>query len=381
MMRPLLLVLIACSTALVARAADVPVIRCTAAKDTQVTMYVGSDRSLVQETTSVYLPAGRTEMRFRWLDPDIDETSVSLTGPAGVTIGGVRQVPDEAKTFIWPVEVAEAGPREFVASYFLRGLKWSATYTLTLDATATKASLRGMLHLTNDSHMALHGVRLRLCTPPVGVVEKGVVEGAAPLGVYAKLDNFTLEPSWQKRVPFVTLDDAPARIIYRADNEVAKSDVQRFLYADLRTPQMPGQLPVGHLEIREVVNGRRVPVLGTDLNQSTGGETAVLLGTTRDIVFERTLLGTRKTNVEFDRIGRVSGFDTVEEVGEMLRNRMGIPVHVSLVERVPGIWDLATLTPPAAKYANEMWWEFDLKPGDKAEASYTVTRKTGTRAN
>jgi hypothetical protein len=377
MMRTMLLLLVAGSMAM---AADVPVIRCTSAKDTQITLYLGNDRALVQETNSVYLPAGRSEMRFRWADPDIDEASVSLTGPAGVTIGGLRQLPDEAKTFIWPVDAIEAGPRDFVASYFLRGLKWSVSYTLNLDATGTKASLRGMLHLTNDSRMALRGVSVRLCSAPVAVLEKGVVEGPAPLGVYAKLDNLTLEPGWQKRVPFVTVNDAPARIIYRADNEVAKSDVQRFLYADLRATQAPGPLPVGHLEVREVVDGRRVPVLGTDLNHNAGGETAILLGTTRDIVFVRTPLGTQKTNVEFDRIGRVSGFDTSEEVGEVLRNRMAVPVHVSLVERVPGIWELATETAPAAKYANEMWWEFDLKPGDQTAIRYTVTRKTGTRA-
>jgi hypothetical protein len=378
-MRALLAIALVAGTAAAGCCGDVPVLTCSAPTDIQVMLFTGTDRVLVRETCGIYLPAGQSEVRLRWGDPDIDEASVALAAPDGVTVGGVRQLPDEPKTFIWPVQVEQAGARAFVASYYLRGLRWSPTYVLTLDSAAGKASLRGMLHFTNDSRMPLRGVHLQLRTAPVGMLEKGIVEGTAPPVVYADIPDFSLEPGWQKRITFASLNDAPAHFVYRADNEVWHADVQRLLRVDLRGVPIPAALPVGHLEVREVIAGRRAAVLGTDLNHVTWGETEINLGVERGIIYERTLCSTGKLNVEFDRMGRVSGFDTTEEVRESLRNRLTTPAHIEIVERVPGAWELATETAPAWKGGNDMRFDMDLQPADKAEVAYTVTRHTGTR--
>ena len=356
----------------------VPMVRCAPARDVQVTMYAGSDRALVREVSSVDLAAGQTELRFHWTDADIDDSSVALTGPDGVTVGGVRQVPEEPKTFIWPVTAQEAGVRQFTASYFLRGLHWSPVYYLTVDAVSGKARLVGKLHLTNDSRYPLRGVHLSLCAAATSVLDK--TTGQASLGTYAALEDCTLEPGWQRRVTFLDTRDVPARVVYRADWETSRTELRRWVLLDLRKIAVPGTLPKGHLEVSEVLGGKRLPVTGGDLDQQADKDTEIPLGAERDVVYERTLLSTRKTDVEFDKIGRVSGFDTSDETSAVFRNRLPQAVHIEVIERVPGKWDLVTKVAPVKQDPNEVHWEMDLQPNQRAEMQFTAVRHTGTRA-
>lgn len=373
-------VLTMCATGLCDGA--VPLIRSSAAKDVRITMYVGSDRALVRETCSVLLPKGTSEVQFRWTDANIDGSTVTLHGPADVSIGGLRQPVGASKTLSWPVEAETAGLREFATCYYVTGLKWSVSYYVTFDGAAGTASLLGKLHLTNDSKLPLRDAHLELAVAPTGAIEKleAAEAGEAP-GAYAVLEDCALEPGWQRRVRFVRVRDVPVRIVYRADPGAWKQEVRKHLLLDLTDVPVPGPLPKGHLEVYEMVSGQRVPVIGTDLNHASDKETEVYVGVERDIVFERKILSRRKTDVEFDRIGRVSGFDTSEEVCDSFRNRLATPVRIELVEKVPGKWDFAGRTPPTKKEANEVRWEFELEPDGSKEIVFKVIRHTGSRAD
>lgn len=382
-MRPLLIAaafLLMCAAAHCQVAA--PLLRPSAAEAVRVTMHIGSDRALVRETCSVYLPEGTSDVQFRWTEAPIDDASVSLHGPRDVSIGGLRRPAGESKVLSWPVEAPTAGMRRFTASYFITGLKWSASYRVVFDAQAQTASLVGSLHLTNDSKLPLSNARLELSPPPTGVLDRiEGAEAAEPAATYAALDDFTLEPGMQRRVTFLRARDVPIRILHRADPEAFKQEVRKFLLLDLRDLPVPATLPRGGLQVEALADGRRLPVAAGELVHAADRETEVALGVERDIVYERRILNRRKTDVEFDRLGRVSGFDTSEEVCDALRNRLSVPVRVELIERVPGKWDFASRTAPTRREANEVRWEFELQPHEMREIVFKIIRHTGSRAD
>lgn len=359
-----------------------PLLRPSATEAVRVTMHVGADRALVRETCSVYLPEGTSDVQFRWTEAPIDDASVSLHGPDDVAIGGLRRPAGESKVLSWPVQAPTAGMRRFIASYFVTGLKWSASYRVVFDAQAQTASLVGSLHLTNDSKLPLRNARLELAPAPTGVLDRlEDAEATEPAATYAALDDFTLEPGMQRRVTFLRARDVPIRILYRADPEAFRQEVRKFLMLDLRDLPVPGTLPRGGLQVQEVVGGRRLPVTAGELVHAADRDTEVALGVERDIVYDRRILSRRKTDVEFDRLGRVSGYDTSEEVRDAIRNRLPVPVRIELIEKIPGKWDFASRTTPTRKEANEVRWEFDLEPNEAREIVFKIIRHIGSRAD
>jgi len=360
----------------------VPLALSSTTRDVKVTLRVGSDAALVRESAGVYVPEGKSYVRFEWTDADIDPASVRLYGPDELKIGGVRQSAGAQKSYSWPVLAERSGTRVLTASYFLKGMKWSASYYLTFDAQEKKAQLVGKLHLTNDSKLPLRNANLELCAAPAGVLDTlggSVADG--PSGTYAAVDSCTLEPGCQRRITFLQAADLPCRVLYRADPEAQKTEVRGILMVDLCELAVPGTLPKGHMEVYENTPEGCVPLVGTDLVHAADKETEVFVGAEPDIVFERTLMGTRKTDVEFDRLGRVSGFDTADDVTAVFRNRLQSPVDLELVEKVPGKWDATCRPEPTKREANEMRWALQLEPGGSAEVAFTVVKHTGSRAD
>ncbi len=361
---------------------DVPLLRQSETRNVRLTMCVGTDRVLVRETCGMFLPAGTTEVRFQWTDADIDANSVNLEAVGEATIGGLRRPLGTTNTFAWPVGVKEAGMYEFVASYSVKSIKWSPTYVLVFDPDAGTATLTGKLHLTNSGKLPLRDAHIQVCVGPTGVLDKlERAETGEPLGSYAVMREVSLRPGWQRRVRFMQAKGLSAKLVYRAEPEAHKTTIYKYLQVDMSNLPMPGPLPGGHLEIYESVAGKSIPVLATNLSQSTTGATEIRLRSEPDIIFERKTLKRTKTDVEFDRIGRVSGYDTSEEISAVFRNRLPNTVRLELIERVPGKWEFSAREAPTVKEANAVRWNFDLEPNARQEFVFSIVRHTGTRAD
>jgi hypothetical protein len=360
----------------------VPLALSSSAREVAITLRVGSDAALVQETAEVFVPEGKSSVRFEWTDADIDPASIRLDGPEDIKIGGARQTAGAQKTYTWPVLAERSAGRLLTASYFLKGIKWTASYTLTLDAAAGTVDLVGKLHLTNDSKLPLKSAWLQLCAAPVGVLGAlDEAEGDVPSGTYLALQDCTLEPGRQKRIIFFRAEDLPFRILHRADPEAYKTEVRSYLLVDLSKLAVPATLPTGHLEVYERTAAGRMPVVGTDLVHAADKETEVFIGSQPNVVFERTVTNTRKTDVEFDRLGRVSGYDITDDLVAVFRNRTGTPLELELIERVPGKWDCTTDPAPTKREANELRWTLKMEPGAESQVSFTIVRRTGSRAD
>jgi hypothetical protein len=357
----------------------VPLSLISSAQALHVTLSAGSDRALVRESCSLLLPVGRSEVRFRWTDEQIDAASLDLRGPAEVKIGGLRQPVGETNTYAWPVECPTAGARDFTISYFLKGLTWTPTYRLTLSADGQTASLTGRIHLTNDSKLALRNASLDLCVAPTVALSQDT--DVAREGTYSIADSAEILPGWQRRFVFVSLQDLPASTLFRADTDAFKQDVHRLLLLDLRNLPGAGILPKGHVEIDQIRDDVRAWIGADDLEQQSDKPTELDLGVERNVVFERKTLSRSKTSLEMDKTGRVSGYDIIEETSALFRNHLDTAATVELVEKTPGKAVITGKLAPTSKNGNESRWTLTVEPQTESEVRFTYTRKIGTRAD
>jgi hypothetical protein len=359
---------------------DVAPLQLGSAPARSVTLYVGSDRALIQEQATVWLRAGANDVRLRWVDAGLDVASLDLQAPADVQVSTSRVPAGETNTVAWTLTAPTAGPRTVTCSYFLKGLGWSPTYEVIYDPATGVAALSGKLHLQNDTKLPLRGAAIRLLPAPTACLESAAASPTA----YWELSDLHLLPGWQLRVPFLPPTPLPAQVLYRADWEANKQDVCKVLQIDLRALSLPGPLPKGHVEVLQKRDGTLLPVASSDLEARADKPTELDLGVEPSVVFERKVTARHKQGIEYDKAGRVAGYDSVEEIAVSLRNRTADDVRIELIEKTPGKTTVACKLAAAEENPNDpnqITWPLTLKAGQSVTVTYTITRKVGSKGD
>jgi hypothetical protein len=347
--------------------------------DMQMTVCVGDDRATVRETRQVYLDAGAGQVTFSWTDADIDPASLRLTGPAGVTVGNASRVPGDDRALAWDVQVGPAGVFGVTFNYTVKGLRWRPVYTIAYDQAGGKTDFTSVLQVNNDTKVDISGVKLSLLTGRSGVLDTGPI----PVGAAIPLSEaISLEQGWGRTMPFLRVPEVPTETVFRLDRDKYGEGFQRVMLVHVEQSPLPKDLalPAGKAEVR-VPGDADLPrvVRIMDLSPKPGEALEIPLGREDDLVVERKLLSTDKTAVEFDRYGKVSGFDTVEDYRTVVRNRLAEPVHCELIEPVLGAWELATKTAPKKLENNIATFDATLKGGESLTLDFRLTKHSGTR--
>ena len=345
----------------------------------QMTVTVGDDRATVRETRQVQLDAGAGQVTFSWTDADIDPASLRLAGPAGVTVGNTSRVPGDDRALAWDVQAGQGGAFDMTFNYTLKGLRWRPMYTIVYDQTAGKADFTSVLQVNNDTKVDLTGVRLSLLTGRSGVLDAG----PTPIGATIPLSEaISLEQGWGRTVPFLRLPEVPTETVFRLDHDKYGDGFQRVLLMHVDQSPLPKDLalPGGKAEVR-VPGTADLPRIARmlDLNPKPGEALEIPLGREDDLVVERKLLSVDKNAVEFDRYGKVSGFDTVEDYRIVVRNRMPGAAHCEIIEPVLGAWELATKTAPKKLEGNIATFDATVKGGEALSLDFRLTKHSGTR--
>lgn len=115
------------------------------------------------------------------------------------------------------------------------------------------------------------------------------------------------------------------------------------------------------------------------LSPESGAE--VNLGRSTTVWAKRTLLDERRTDLDFDKYGRVQGYDVVEEYQVEALSLAETPVELEIVEDLASTWELR-VSPPAEKTeAGQAVIRLRLEPTNLVRISYTIVKHSGTRAN
>lgn len=341
-----------------------------------VTVYPGQTRALVRETRPVDLPRGDSVVSFSWAASNVDPSSAALTID-DVAVGEAVRVAGQDKAVSWRVTSAQAARREAAVTYFLDGLKWYPSYRLWLAADGKTARLAGYLHLTNETGGDLPAALVQVALAGPGALEAtppGAV--AAPPPVHGLAEPVSIANGATVVRPLLQIDQVPAATHYLYQPDRFGGAVERLLVLNL--PEGLAGLPDGALTIYSP-DAQATPLSGTQLSYQPGQELKVDLGPEPDVVVERKLVNTARSNFDTDRFGRLTGSDTTEDYSLSVRDRLESPISLEFTETVLSTWELKSPVPPTN--SDSSWAEFDLPvaPDQPVEMKYTLVKHSGSR--
>ncbi len=341
---------------------------------TEMVLYTGASTALVRQSSMIRLGEGANVVTFAWTGDKIDVATVRLQAPADVAVGEVLRPAGAATTLQWTLTPQAPGMTPVTISYQLAGIAWTPQWRLAWEPGAADATLQGWVTVTNGSGLDLSDVRARVVLGRPGT-----------------------DPTDQLSFPITALTDLPAgaslrttlvptmalgtRVIHRIDSEAAPEQVRVRLGVQPPTAGVLARrpLPAGPMTVALTTADSPDELLAAELKYEPGEEFEIDLGVARDILVDRRLLSREKLRMEFDRLGRVSGFDTVETYLIEVRNLSDEHVSIEIVEAVVDTaWEFETralhVTEPG-----RVIMHLGVAPGERGHVQFTVTKHSGTR--
>ncbi|MCX7597273.1 MAG: hypothetical protein N2512_00170, partial [Armatimonadetes bacterium] len=105
------------------------------------------------------------------------------------------------------------------------------------------------------------------------------------------------------------------------------------------------------------------------------------LGRSSQVWVKRILLDERRAELDFDRFGRVQGYDTVEDYLVEAVSLADAPVELQIVEYLASAWELKASPPPEKILPGEAVMRLRLDPAKPVRFSYTIVKHSGSRAS
>ena len=311
-------------------------------------------------------------------------------------------------TLQWLLHSSAAGEQQVKLTYLAGGMNWTADYNLLLSEDESSLDLAGWVTLNNHSGRAFADARLKLVAGDINRIQPQVMmaemreeafdmAGRGGGGVeqralfeyqlYEVERDVTVGNNETKQIEFVNSSDIAAHSFYVFDKSPhfgayyspidypegygvdTSDDVQTYL--EFNTGEESGlgaDLPAGRIRVyQQDVDGAGL-LIGENLIDHTpeGEDVQVLLGTTFDLVGER-------TQSRFATISR----DVVQESFEIrLRNRKDEEtVEIRVPERLYrwSDWEIIDSSAPFVKIdSSTIEFRVEIKPDAEAVLSYTV---------
>lgn len=364
--------------------------------------YGNADIALVRELHHLSLPAGETELVLSWPGAAVDASSVQLLCPPGVKAAAAAEPRGKRDEVRWVVQ-AEAGTYDLQVAYFTSGIEWKPYYRLSLNEGTGRLTLEALVDLRNRSGQEFENVDLRLVIGEVRLVanlaeaawqalpahkdEKKGIPPAASAGLseqyaYAlgTLRRLALEDTY--RLPLTPGIDTDADVVYRFHPAKYGADVHRIIVFENSPDLGFGSAPLAAAtaQVREVATNGLMPRASVAVPYtSTGEDCEIDLGASTDVKAERRVVEARRANIEFDRFGKVEGYDDHETVEVELSNWSMRPVTVEYTDTVPGVWDVASDEPYTEEGANEVVFVLQMEPQTTRELHYRLIKRQGRR--
>ncbi len=340
---------------------------------TEVIMYTDAPQAVVRQESMVRLAGRANTVSFEWATDSVDAASVRLHGGPALTIGEVVRPAGADKLLRWRVNAPSTDDYALTTSFLLSGLKWSADYQLAWTPGSDTALLGGWLSVENESGMDLTDLGAKLVLGrPGAVAEEQAVFPIPDLRELPKGDSL--------RAGFLPPIEVPVRTLHRIDSEDEAERVKRLLEI---TPPAAGPLartplPSGPMQVVTPTEVPPASFMNSTLKYEPSETFEIDMGFERDVVVERRLMEREKTAVEFDRLGKVSGLDTVETYEITVRSRLDEPIEIELVETVLDTWTLQTDAEHELEDGTAHMM-LELPAQGEATLGFTLVKHSGTR--
>jgi len=302
-------------------------------------------------------------------------------------------------TLVWRLDNRNERPQKLEATYLTQGINWKADYVMVLDKEDRRTDLTGWVTLDNKSGTGYRDAKLKLVAGDVNRVidqvgymaagralEDIAAKAAAPAfseqtffeyHLYTLQRPTTIQDNETKQVTLLASNQIPvtkrflyygAQNYYRTPYGVPVSNQKVGVYVELANKAenhlgMP--LPKGTVRVYKSDGDGSLQFVGEDrIDHTPKDETIkIKMGEAFDIVAERKQTEWRKL-----------GDDLYEVAFEVsLRNHKDSPVTVSVIEPIPGDWEILKTTHEYRKIeAHTVQFDIPVKKNGEAKLQYRV---------
>lgn len=298
-----------------------------------------------------------------------------------------------APTLIWRLENRTGRPQQIEATYLTGGMTWKSDYVAILDKEDEKMDLTGWVTLDNRSGATFRNARLKLVAGDVNRVldryeardapralEAAAAKSAAgpfreesffEYHLYALQRPTTLKDNQTKQVTLLTANQVPVKkrfLYYGADHfyrsaygaPISNQKVGVYVeIANKKENELGMPLPKGTLRVYKADSDGSLQFIGEDrIDHTPKDETIrIKLGDAFDLAAERKQTDWKKIS-----------WDTYEVAFEVsLRNHKEGPAVISVIEPIPGDWEIFKSTHTFQK-SEAHTVQFDVPVGKDQEA-------------
>ncbi len=288
-------------------------------------------------------------------EPKADAVRLRIEPAAGAEVVAETASADEAH---WTVKVAQAGQYRVVIEAPAADLQWSLAASGTAEG--TRVVWRAAVRIENggDGAVVADGIVVVTASGAVVEIERPVVvpskgSVAVPVGPPRTWEGLLVHR-------FSPADGKVVRVLKVAEAAVAEA-----------------LAPWGLSELAVAPVG-----LGGDMHVRLSAERGaeVELGPSRTVFVRRVLVDERREALDFDRYGRVQGYDTVEEYFVEVVNVGDEPADVEVWEEMTSAWEMKAEPPPDTSFADAAVLRMKVLGGQRATVRYEIVKHSGTRA-
>jgi hypothetical protein len=302
-------------------------------------------------------------------------------------------------TLVWRLENRLGRPQKVEATYLTQGINWKADYVMVLDKEDRRTDLTGWVTLDNKSGAAYRNANLKLVAGDVNrvfdqygymaggrVLEEVAAKAAAPAfseqaffeyHLYTLQRPTTIKDNETKQVTLLASNQVPvtkrflyygAQNYYRTPYGVPVSNQKIGVYVELanKTENHLGMpLPKGTVRVYKADGDGSLQFVGEDrIDHTPKDETIkIKMGEAFDIVAERRQTEWRKLSDDL--------YEVAFEVS--LRNHKDSPVTVSVIEPIPGDWEILNTSHDYQKVeAHTVQFDIPVKKNGEAKLQYRV---------
>ncbi len=302
-------------------------------------------------------------------------------------------------TLIWRLENQAPRPQKVEATYLTSGMTWRSDYVAILDKENRKLDLTGWVTLDNKSGTAFKNARLKLVAGDVNRVldryemrdapraleQAAMKSAAAPFKeesffeyhLYALQRPTTLKDNQTKQVTLLGANQVPvekrflyygAQHYYRTQYGAPITNQKIGVYVEIankKENQLGMPLPKGTLRVYKADSDGSLQFIGEDqIDHTPKDETIkIKLGDAFDLVAGRKQTDWKKI-----------GWDLYEVAFEVsLRNHKETPVTISVIEPIPGDWEIINSTHEHTKLeAHTIQFDVPVEKNREVKLQYRV---------
>jgi len=325
--------------------------------------------TLIEEERVLTLQKGINKVDFSWKAVSIDADSIRLAvldHPDKVKLLNVSYPPNEA-ALVWEISSDSDYAERVRISYLLRNIDRLITYKAIADKAETGIDLKSFLVLRNFSGEDFDMAKVLLDYGEA--FERGIQHEETKQMLFFEAARVPVTKVWTFDAAKLPWD--PQQL----ENQNVGIPVSYRIVNDTKSGLGKFALWGGKARIFQDDGHESTIFLGEDVTGlvPVGEKTELYIGDSRDIVVTQQKMKDQRINIKRNNGNSIILYDTDEEIVAKIENFKDSPAVLTVIEHIPGQWDMEKCVPDDYVKKNANTLEFEIKLPARGKGGPAVT--------